>query len=95
MSGYDCTYAERASRLGRESKKLTENCRAHDCPYLKRFSGVAGNTQHSCYLSLYCGYLDVTGHARSLEPENKDPNKCTHWQDEIESNKTTLINNPF
>lgn len=84
------TYYEKMSRLSKESRKLTKNCREHECPYLKRLGG-GYNISNNGYSSYYCAYLDITGHARIKEPENADPNKCTHWKDTVESKKTVLI----
>ena len=88
------TYWERMCRLGQEARELTKDCKEHNCPYLKRFSGSKA-AAHEVYLQYYCGYCDITGHARLKEPENIDPHKCTHWQDVVEDKKTKLIFNPF
>lgn len=88
------TTFEYLGRLSKESKDLTKNCRAHKCPYLKRFSGST-KSKYDVYVQYYCGYCDITGHARLKEPENVDPNKCSHWQDDISSKKTKLTINPF
>ena len=89
------TNFERITRLSKEARELTKNCKKHNCPYLKRFSGSC-NSKYDIYLQYYCGYCDITGHARLKEPENVDPNKCTHWQDEPpQTNKTRLIVNNF
>lgn len=89
------TYTEKLTRISRESKELTKNCREHNCPYLKRFTGSA-SAKYEVYLQYYCGYCDITGHARLKEPENVDSSKCTHWKDEPpKSTKTRLIVNNF
>lgn len=87
------THWEKMSRISKEARELTKNCREHKCPYLKRFAGTAVYTDK--YSQLYCGYCDITGHARLKEPENIDPNKCSHWKDKIEDTKTILIHNEF
>lgn len=87
------THWEKMSRISKEAKELTKNCREHKCPYLKRFAGPSASAYG--YSQLYCGYCDITGHARLKEPENVDPNKCSHWKDKIDDTKTTLIVNEF
>lgn len=88
------TFMERQIRLSKEAKDMTENCKAHNCPYLKRFSG-SYKSAYDVYLYFYCGYCDITGNARINEPENADPHNCTHWQDDVSEKKTKLIFNPF
>ena len=89
------THYERITRLSKEAKDLTKNCKEHNCSYLKRFAGSC-SSKYEIYLQYYCGYWDITGHARLKEPENVDPNKCTHWQDDVlTSTKTRLIVNNF
>lgn len=88
------THFERICRLSKEAKELTKNCKGHKCPYLKRLAGSC-SSKYEIYLQYYCGYCDITGHARLKEPENVDPNKCTHWQDEVKQKKTSLIVNEF
>lgn len=89
------THYERITRLSKEAKDLTKNCKEHNCPYLKRFAGSC-SSRYEIYLQYYCGYCDITGHARLKELENVDPNKCTHWQDDVPtSTKTRLIVNNF
>ena len=87
-------YYEKLSRMSKEAQRLTENCRAHDCPYLKRLGG-GYNISNNGYSSYYCAYCDITGHARIKEPENANPDNCTHWKDKVEDKKTALIDQDF
>lgn len=93
MSDFSAKYYEKLERMRKESERLTRNCREHKCPYLKRLSN-GGYTLDRSY-SLYCAYCDITGHARIKEPENANPDNCTHWKDKVLSNKTTLIMQDF
>lgn len=87
-------YYEKRQRIIETAKDLTKNCKEHKCPYLKRFAGAKAS-KYEIYTQYYCGYCDITGHARLKEPENVDPHKCTHWKDEVKSIKTRLIVNDF
>ena len=76
----------RQNEINTKAREMTKICEDHKCPYLKRLTG--GTNEYN--MLNYCAYLEVSGHSRIKEPENTDPQNCSHWKDE-----NVIIKNPL
>lgn len=74
--------------INAKAHKMIQRCIDHECPYLKR---LAGGLTHNGTRMYYCAYLEISGHARIKEPENRDAQKCSHWQDKNVKNKENIF----